>query len=109
MHMAATALGLTATEPDGVAPGVPQAADLTNGNSVRNAATLALFVDNTAGAGAVTVTFVTVATVGGYPVEDVVATVAAGVSRVFGHFPSNVFGSTLTFTASAAVDLVAYV
>ncbi|MFJ9408568.1 hypothetical protein [Streptomyces sp. NPDC101393] len=108
MRMAATALALTGMTPTGVAPGTAEDADLVNGNSVRNTASLHLTVDNSEGAGASVVTFVTVAQVGGYDVEDVAVTVPMGAVRVFGHFPANVFGSTLTFTASAAVTVLAY-
>lgn len=91
----------------GVAEMTPVATDTTNGNVVTNASGLVMTVTNSGGSSA-TLTFITSATVDGYAVEDVTVTLAAAETKVFGHFPSGVFGSSLEFTSSAALDVVAY-
>lgn len=104
----ATAVAPTGATTAGVAPATPVQTDTVEGNEVPNRASLVLVLDNSAGEEASEVTFVTVATVGGYAVEDVSVTIPAGASRVFGHFPANIFGSTVQFSTSVAVDVVAY-
>lgn len=106
--MARTVIVPTDVTTSGVAAATPDASDVVNGNEIRNAGSLVLTVDNTAGAGAASVTFVTVAEVSGFAVQDVTVTVPMGAVRVFGHFPVNVFSSVLKFDTTAAVDVVAY-
>lgn len=107
--MARTEITPTETSPAGVLEMLAVPSDTVNGNEVLNRPSLVLTLDNTAGAADATATFVTVATVNGYDVEDVAVTIPMGESRVLGHFPANVFGSALAFDTSAAVDVLAYV
>lgn len=85
----------------------PVAADLANGNSVANVSGIQVTVDNSAGASDITVTFVTSATVEGYAVADVTATVPANKKRVFGRFSRTLYGDTVEFTCSATCNLTA--
>ena len=106
--MAYTPLDAPKVSPYGVLNGPPYpTADPVNGNSIPNTGlqTQVAF-DNRGGTEDVTVTFHPVATLGGYPFEDVVVVVPAGERRVCKNFPVKVFGSTLGFTASAAVPVV---
>jgi hypothetical protein len=82
-------------------------ADLVEGNVVSNVEGVQLTVDNSAGASPVTVTFVTTATVAGYGVEDVTATVPTGGRYTFGRFDRSLFGDSVEFTCSAACDVSA--
>lgn len=91
----------------GVAASDGSAADLVNGNTVPNLAALHLLITN-AGEASLTVTFETSASVEGYAVADVTATVPAGASRAFGKFSRALFGDAVDFTCSAAATVVAY-
>ena len=106
--MALTPLTPLTASPTGV--NKPASSDSTSldGNSVANSDQLHVVLDNSAGSADVSVTFVTTATVGGYDVEDLTTTVAAGKVACFGHFPRNVFGDTVQFTADTAVPVVCF-
>lgn len=106
--MALTPLTPLTASPTGVnKPASPASTSLT-GNSVANSDQLHIVLDNSDGASDVSVVFVTTATVGGYDVEDLTATVAAGKVACFGHFPRNVFGDAVQFTADTAIPVTCY-
>lgn len=92
----------------GVSQVAGTAADTTEGNVVSNTEGLQLTVDNTTGASPVTVTFLTTATVEGYAVADITATVTNGASKRFGRFSRDLFGSDVEFTVSGACTVSAY-
>lgn len=106
--MALTPLTPLTASPMGVnEPASPDSTSL-DGNSVANSDQLHMVVDNSAGGSDVSIVFVTTATVGGYDVEDLTATVPAGKVVCFGHFPRNVFGDIVQFTADTAVPVVCF-
>lgn len=106
--MAATRITPGASTPQGVLVGASVATDVTNGNVIANTESLHLACDNSAGIEPVTFTFTTVATLGGYAVEDLVVTVAIGEHMRFGHFPQRVFSSDLYFTTSVAANVTSH-
>lgn len=91
----------------GVSESAGTAADTVEGNVVANVEGLHLTIDN-AGAGPVTVTFQTTATVEGYAVADITATVTNGTSKRFGRFSRDLFGADVEFTVSGACTVSAY-
>lgn len=103
--MPATRIMPGASSPQGVTAVEPVDTDPVNGNVVANTDSLLIAVDNTSGEAPVTFTFTTVATLGGYAVEDVVVTVAMGAHKVFGRFPSRVFSGDLHFTTDVAAPV----
>lgn len=105
--MAATKLTPVRVPQTGIAVSAGTAADLTNGNEVPNLASVRLEIKN-AGAGPVTVTFTTSATVEGYAVADYTASVAAGETKVFGKFSRTLFGDSVGFLCSDAATVSVY-
>lgn len=91
----ATRSGVTWPATDGTA------ADVANGNSVTNGPSICVLVFNGA-AGSSTVTFKTPNAPGGLAIADDVKTLAAGERKVYGPFPTNLFGDVLEFTGSVA-------
>lgn len=75
-------------------------ADVTNGNNFANDGNT--YVLAVGGAAAKTITFVTSATVDGLAVADLTATVGIAEVKVFGPFPTGLYGETLQVTHEAA-------
>lgn len=100
--MAETALSneIDLTEPDlhSLSEAALEAADNSNGNSFSNSGVEALIVDNTTG-GNVTITF---RDKDGNTINAGATTIAANQTAVFGPFDPNIYGTTVTFTASSA-------
>ena len=91
----------------GVTESAGTAADTVEGNVVPNVEGLHLTVENE-GASPLTVTFLTTATVEGYAVADITATVPNGASKRFGRFSRELFGADVEFTVSGACLVSAY-
>lgn len=106
--MALTPFTALAASPTGVQKPSSTISTSLAGNSVANNEHLHIVLDNSAGASDVSVVFVTTATLGGYDVEDLTATVPAGKVVCFGHFPRNVFGDVVQFTADTSIPAVCY-
>lgn len=103
--MPATAITVARPNISGVNSPTPVAADVTNGNSVPNLKNLILTLNNS-GASTYTVTVTTPVTHAGYAVDDLVISLAAGVTKNFSNFPGAAFGSTLTLTANNAAVMI---
>lgn len=107
--MPRTALTATIPSRDGTTPPAVVAADLVNGNVVDNSQSYSLFLEvANPGASAATITFITPSAVDGLAIADHAVSIAAGATQVFGGFVTSVFGSSLEFTASAALNCRAY-
>jgi hypothetical protein len=92
----ARALVPTATpSPDGVAAATAATGDPVEGHYTPNTERTVIEVTNTDAGGAHTVTFITPVTVGGKAVDDQEVSIAASTTRVFGHFPTSLYGTTL--------------
>lgn len=101
--MPRTALTVNSITRTGLTVPAETTGDVANGNSVANDGRVFLLAHNTNGAStARTLTVHFTATVDGATVSDKTYSIAAGVSKMIGPFPMNLYGSTMTLNVDNA-------